>query len=1276
MIASKSLMAQNHLAPIIIIQSSEDEFSIEVTDQVIEALKYTEFKYSILDLDKTKNIPILNGTNLILNTTSNITFLNDEERKKIISYLGKGGNMIFLGTVMDELFAYVQGIKADADYGIDLEVRGIFGVENIFPGFKDIEYFFPNSIPHNGLKRSSFTDKVRVLATAVSDKNYPIVLENKIGLGKVLVLNSYNFYEKDYRGLMFSSIIKLLPHIPYRNANVGTIFLDDFPAPLHNTKIEPIATEYDVEQAEFVANIWWPDMQKLADSLLITYSAMTAFNYNANVVPPFDYQEWLSATIKKEGKDVKASISLAKDISDSRHELAFHGYNHFSLVKEDWNSNKSFMESALSSVNKRWRIDDLGKLPITYVPPTNYIDSLGIEAIVKAMPSIKILSSLYLGDKEFGGGRGFGFDPYSDKLFDYPRITSGFNIEGNSLFNQHGLQMLTGIWNHFVHPDDVFQIVQREADAFESRNPDNLGWRTTPDTTTSLYDEFLKRLNYTKKQYPFLRYLSAERGAKVTQDWLNTNSEYLETDTKYYVAVTPPEKYQSNSKNKDEKYWFMYVPREERTKIEKHLSGIVDGYTFSRVWDGYLFQFYSKKNLIDIPKPNSFNRTSKEINSALAQTNNRYSSYLTNPFYTTVPLAGNEPEVTFEDQLEDAISAYMRSPKSLTAQEKLIELSIEGDQAIRAIQILEFRLKSDPDWKKADIDRLVTYYGFESAFVRAENYLEELWRKFGDEKVILLKNRVAEQLGLYSQDFVKRWRLREIEVYGETNEAVLAYTTSIESQETWPEVKRRLLSLIEKNPRNDSLYAYTVQRSFYYEPSDSTINLLESFPDWSHQQLNPFATQFANIYGYEILEYEKALYWAEKSTEISERSKLEWIAQSDRMDRFYVNAKQYLKNHPGNDSLRVFAGTTLYYIGFKERGYEIMYPLFDEGKPTDTEAHNLIKEEFKFITYQDKKDLYRRYPNFFTGIERENLETEFRWSEGVRLSAFGEYFSDNFDNQSARGGLSVQFGNRKDKSHLFKVEDIYVNNTIADENFYSNFTGFGYEFEKRKEDFSRVFKFGPSVSYGTEGVLGEAFISMSFSKDSSFTSLNVSFEPEYTREAIVREIYKVKGELYREDPWINNNFLTTLSATGQYYTNDVFDYSATGRAYIQPWETPFRARLIGELGWQDASKSFPNAIPFFTQDNYFVQGVGFDMRYRNPNDFDYNSLFELEVMGKHANSDGYFMTGRVNIEHKFKNFWQIKLGTEFSTSSVYQSNRIFFTISHFFRKKIKYTKQK
>lgn len=1250
---------------ILVFQDSADESSMEISEQLLGIFRYTEFDHDLYDFTKTDNFEIPTGTQLIINTAESIIGLTESEIEELIRFVATGGKMLFVGVITDEKLAFLQGIKSESDFTTEANVRGIKGLKDIFPGFKDRSFYSPTSVPHDGLKAENFSSKVQIYAVASTNEAYPVLLENRIGKGSILIFNTSILYEKQYRGLIFSGILKLLPNLPYRVANAGTMFLDDFPSPLYNTKLEPIDTEYGIEQAEFVYDIWWPEMKEYADSVFMTYSAMTAFNYNANIVPPFDYNEWELARLRRRGREIKPSIELAKDILKTRHELALHGYNHFSLTNDEWDYQKEFMMSSLKSVQKRWRIDDLGKLPVTYVPPTNYIDSTGIQALVKGMPSIKIMSSLYLGEVVDGGGREFGVDPYNSKLFDYPRITSGFTMRENSLFDQHGMQLLTGVWSHFVHPDDVFQIVQRDADAFESRNPDELGWRTTEGDPRSLFGEFKKRINYTREQYPFLRLVSADYGAKIVEDWLETSTKYYENQKNYLVQVIPPRTYVSTVPNKGEKHWFMYVQNSDKKVIENFLSENADGFSFSKFWDGYLYQFYSNENILVIPKPVYQSIDGLSVDQLLANSLNDLREF------NNVDEDFSEPEITPEQQLKNAINSYLRNPKSMALQEQLITLSLENDQTIRAIQVLEFRLKSNPNWVENDITRLITYYGYESAFERAENYLEELWRKYGDEKVIQLKNRVAEQLGLYSPAFLKRWRLREINVLGESTEAVLAYTSLIESEETWPEVKQRLLGLIENNPESDSLYAYTIQRSFYYEPSDSTIALLEGFPDFSHDQLNSFSTQFANIYGYEIFNFTEALYWAERSDDISNRAKLEWIAQNNDLDQFYDVARQYLNQPQKDDSLRAFAGTTLYYQGQKDRGYEIMYPLFNDGRTTNNDANQLITEEFKFITYNDRKDLYKEYPNFFDQEESERLKDELRWNEGVRLSLDGEYFSDNFDNSSARGGASIQFGNRRNLTHLFKLEDIYVNNRVGTQNFYSNFSGLGYEYERRKEDYSRVFKFGPSVFFGDEGLLAEAFISYSISYDSTFTSLNLSFEPEYTREAILQDIYKVKGEFYREDPWFNNNFLTTLSGNGQFYTNEVFDYSVTGRAYLQPWETPFRGRLIGELAWQDATKSFVNADPFFTQNNYFLKGVGLDLRYRNPNDFNYDTLFELEVMGKHASTDGYFMTGRVNIEHKFKNFWQVKVGSELSTSSVYQSNRIFLTISHFFRYRLR-----
>jgi len=1266
---AQSRTSGEEMSFIYLIEDSSDESSVETADQIRATFKYSNFSYTSIDIRNDVSIRIPESAKLIINTTVNIYRADQSQIQNLVEFVASGGSIIFLGAITTDEFSYLQGIKPFSDFTTADTVRGVKAIENIFPGFKGMRFYSPTSVPHNGIKAENFSPKIRVLATAFSDESYPLIIENTIGLGSVYVLNSGALFEKLYRGIIFSTILKALPNLPYRVSNVGTMFLDDFPAPLYNTKLEPIKSEYDVEQAHFVYNIWWPDMKAYADSVFMTYSAMTAFNYNANVVPPFDFNEWEAARLIENGREIKPSIEVARDIVRTRHEMAFHGYNHFSLNVEEWNSNKDFMVAALDATRKRWRVDDLGPLPRSYVPPTNYIDSTGIQALVKGMPSIKYMSSLYLGDIPDGGGREFGPDPYNSKLFDYPRSTSGFDMKQNSLFEQHGMQLLTGVWNHFVHPDDIFQILQREADAFESRNPDSLGWKSTPGKNTSMYQEFRKRITYTRTQYPFTRLVAAEYGAPIVQDWLASSTRYQQNAKNYIVSVEPPNKFKSISPDKEEKHWFMYVASQDRQRIESYLSGNVEGYSFSKYWDGFLFQFYSKKNALVIPR-SAIERSSNSVKDKVVMAAlNDLDSYQTEQ---NIETSVSVPVLTPEQLLQNSISRYLNNPRDRELQEDVIRLSIENDEAIRAIQVLEFRLRSTPteNWKQEDLDRLTTYYGYESATMRAENFLEELWRKFGNARVIAFKDQVATMLGLFSPEFMQRWQLREIEEFGGDTERVLEYTSSIESVGTWPEVKKRVLSLIAQNPESDSLYKYMIQRSFFYEETDSTIELLERFPVSAHDQLNEFADDFANIYGYERLEFEKALYWAERTSEISDRAKLGWLAEKQDFDQFEIRAREYLSKPNSPDSLRSYAGATLFYNQKRNEGYELLYPLFKNGISSDKEAQNLIDIELGYLSYTERFALFSEYPEFFSRSSSMRLLEERRWNEGIRFSAFGEYFSDNFDNQSARGGASIQFGNRREKTHLFKAEDIYINNSVGNQNNFTNFTGIGYEFEKRKADFSRTFKFNPSVFYGDEGLLGEVSTTFTFSKDSSFTSLMLSFEPEMTLQSIVEDIYKTKFEFYREDPWLNNNFLTTLSGNTQYYTNSVFDYSLTGRAYLQPWETSFRGRLIGEFGWQDASEQFANANPFFTQDDYLLKGLGLDMRYRTPNNFEYDSLLELEIMGKHANIDGYFMTGRLNLEHKFRKFWQVKAGTEFSTSSVYQSNRIFLTISYFFPKKI------
>src|SRR5690625_7866035 len=98
-------------------------------------------------------------------------------------------------------------------------------------------------------------------------------------------------------------------------------------------------------------------MKVLADSFDINYTALLIFNYNATVVPPFNFDEWEGNKFTINGVTQSTSSWIANDISESRHELGFHGYNHFSLWLKDW-QHMGFMEAALRAARKRWIINN------------------------------------------------------------------------------------------------------------------------------------------------------------------------------------------------------------------------------------------------------------------------------------------------------------------------------------------------------------------------------------------------------------------------------------------------------------------------------------------------------------------------------------------------------------------------------------------------------------------------------------------------------------------------------------------------------------------------------------------------------------------------------------------------------------------------------------------------------------------------------------------------------------------------------------------------------
>lgn len=195
-------------------------------------------------------------------------------------------------------------------------------------------------------------------------------------------------------------------------------------------------------------------------------------------------------------------------------------------------------------------------------------------------------------------------------------------------------------------------------------------------------------------------------------------------------------------------------------------------------------------------------------------------------------------------------------------------------------------------------------------------------------------------------------------------------------------------------------------------------------------------------------------------------------------------------------------------------------------------------------------------------------------------------------------------------------------------------------------------------------------LSFWFTRDSSFTSAQIAFEPVFTNRSIRRNINELSGNIYREDYWFDNHWLQTgLNLSGSWYSNDVFEYAVLARFYVTlPISTRFsKVRPIADFSYSEATKSYPSGVPYYTPDNLFTKGLGIEYSYK---DALYDPVFSasVELMTKHDNRDGFYFTGSARLSARIHRYWQLSLQGDVSSSNIYRYNKIGIGISYIFPK--------
>ena len=285
------------------------------------------------------------------------------------------------------------------------------------------------------------------------DKGTPLIWSFDLGRGRSVVCN-FGIYDKVMRGFYASAVSLMGSACAYPVINSSVFFLDDFPSPVPGGDGTYIKRDYGLSIADFYSKVWWPDLQKLAQTYDIKFTGVMIENY---------------------GDDTTSKPERQTDTTQFRYyggillqmggEVGYHGYNHQPLALSDTDYGDAYdyntWPSATSLVDALNELIDFEDdvLPNSggsvYVPPSNILSARARAVVGQRVKRVKTIASTYFPD-----GTDYPyvqeFSVAEDGIVEEPRIVSG-SMVGDSYMRLAALSELNMhyVSTHFMHPDDL-----------------------------------------------------------------------------------------------------------------------------------------------------------------------------------------------------------------------------------------------------------------------------------------------------------------------------------------------------------------------------------------------------------------------------------------------------------------------------------------------------------------------------------------------------------------------------------------------------------------------------------------------------------------------------------------------------------------------------------------------------------------------------------------------------------------------------------------------------
>ena len=1279
------------------IVDTDNDNNILVADDLGKVADYTKIPFQIKSLKELNENFGISPTTRVL-CVYETSGLSDSVIDSFLDFVAGGGTLFLTKTTIDQRLGFLIGLQPGSNMEEDDATYGYYLQKPIFPGLEGFAIANKKNA-HRGLKRSNFSEKINILATAENNKEYPLIIENKIGKGSVILFNSNEYLFKRFRGLMFAQVLMGLEGIPYPVANTATIFLDDYPSPVYDIDKEPIKTELGLNIAEYVTDVWWPDMKQFAKEQNIDYTAYVTFDYNAFTTPPFTFKEWDKNTFTKNNTIQKKSNWLGREVYKSGHELGFHGYNHVSLLQADWKQ-EEYIVTALSAAAKKWKTLDFKELPVSYVPPSNYIDSIGLAMLHKGMPSLKYIQSTYMGVLEEGGDREFDPDPYNDNFFDYPRVSSGYVFENNSLFNIESMYLFTGIWTHFVHPDDVYQIpVPSNAGTsghFSYRNKYGLDWYTH-NGKKGLFDNFKDEIINFKKRHPMTRFLNATESSEIVMDWRYSYFTHMRYDDKYTVESNFDLGKTSNQ------YWFMYVSTENEAIVRESLKDQAFNIRKTPFLDGYLYVVKTQEKSISVPdlylKKIDTGENRFEVLAAVMQDYNKFIEDRS----ILAPLTAQVAQYIEEGKVKkatDLIELKIKNGIHLTTGQwkDYAKYMVWQKRGKEVWYTLQGYYSENQSKEIADLSRILSFYTEYPTEDIREKWLMRQIEWGADEERIFIEYleyfnskdkkhrilRVLKRLVLLNPSLPNRKRyinhLIEYnfeELVPELNKIhpcdtdykdlattitwVYADHLNYDEALAWGKcsegIEEEIVNDWQVNSRSfedlkETNYPFYIDLLIANDPRKAIKSLQKQRP--CEEQLEHLAKKIAKVYT-DFGLVKEALKWSKCSDDVPITSIMSWLFEAkeyDKLNRTYV---AYIRDHPEDYNAKLYMSGLLLQQGRVKYSAKIA-----SGLPKSIDGHLIragINKQIVNLNIKDQREVLRRYDNILYSKVREEITKRVRQEEGNSISIDSRSINDKFDPTAVFNILSYNMYDKQYNIHSVSITEstVYPISFAREDDINARRSLWGLEYRFKNQSYKKERYWGRArlERDNFNKVYFQLGAGIELSKNNKFNSFQLDYYPVRTGPGHVLGIYRGVFTNYNEF-LLSKKVKQIFSLEANYYSDAEIEGIILGRTEYDIVKTKkLSVSPLLEAGYSQGSVDRRNGFPYWMANRRIYGGGGLAFKMGTE-----KSAFKMTADASlfAENGEPGFERYTGSFSWRIKDFTTLKANFEVYTIEKYYSN--------------------